>query len=281
MDLRKKGMAIAKAYQPNEKIAGILIAGSVSRGWDDAFSDIEMYVLWKEPPSDEDRLAPISAVNGQIMDFYPFEDNEWSETYVVDGIKLELSHFLVRYIDQVETEVLEQFDTDKEKQCLLAGIQDGLLLYGEKDVQVLKERAGHYPDALGMQMVKENLAFSPRWNSRYVLAEREDLFILYDLINDTVEKLLAILHGLNRKYVAHPRWKWLKQTVQEMKYVPHQFVARLDKLYKAPTANAINDLEKMILETFALISSVYPDLNISTWKDKWMKTRPTLAERDG
>jgi len=34
------------------------------------------------------------------------------------------------------------------------------------------------------------------------------------------------------------------------------------------------------LETFALISSVYPDLNISTWKDEWMKTRPTLAERD-
>jgi len=35
------------------------------------------------------------------------------------------------------------------------------------------------------------------------------------------------------------------------------------------------------LETFALVSSVYPDLNESIWKDEWMKTRPTLAERDG
>ncbi|HSU78888.1 MAG TPA: cytoplasmic protein, partial [Candidatus Angelobacter sp.] len=53
MDLRETAIKLAAIYQLNQKVKGILLAGSVSRGWQDRHSDIELHILWAEPPSDK------------------------------------------------------------------------------------------------------------------------------------------------------------------------------------------------------------------------------------
>ncbi|MDM5337597.1 hypothetical protein QUF84_10245 [Fictibacillus enclensis] len=72
--LTNRADKMAQIYQKNENIAGVLLAGSVSRGWDDSHSDIELHILWKKPPRDRDRLQPIEKVNGEIIDFHPYEE---------------------------------------------------------------------------------------------------------------------------------------------------------------------------------------------------------------
>lgn len=52
----------------------MLLGVSVSRNWYDQYSDIELFVFWKEPPTDEDRKTPIVRVEGDIIDFHPCEE---------------------------------------------------------------------------------------------------------------------------------------------------------------------------------------------------------------
>jgi tRNA nucleotidyltransferase (CCA-adding enzyme) len=73
---------IANIYQQNPKIEAVLLGGSVSRNWHDEHSDIELFVFWKRAPNEEDRKAPILELNGDIIDFHPYEDEEWSEAYI-------------------------------------------------------------------------------------------------------------------------------------------------------------------------------------------------------
>lgn len=94
MDLHVKAKAIAVLYKQNPKVEAVLLGGSVARGWDDHFSDSELFVLWTEEPTDRDRKAIIEQANGNIIDFHPYEDEEWSESYITDNVKLEISSFL-------------------------------------------------------------------------------------------------------------------------------------------------------------------------------------------
>ena len=92
---------LAALYAKNEKISAVFVAGSVARGWADEHSDLEIDILWKEDPTDEDRMAPIREANGEIVRFLEWEDNDWSEVYLYKGVKMEMSHFLQRTVEKM------------------------------------------------------------------------------------------------------------------------------------------------------------------------------------
>ncbi len=77
MDLKKLAHDIANVYMENSKVEAVLLGGSVARNWHDEFSDIELFVFWKIDPTDHDRKYVINRVNGEVIDFYDFEDDEW------------------------------------------------------------------------------------------------------------------------------------------------------------------------------------------------------------
>lgn len=83
MDLIQKAIEMAAIYKENPKVEAIILAGSVSRNWHDENSDIELHILWSIPPEDEDRQAPIQHAEGNILSYYPYEEEEWSESYLM------------------------------------------------------------------------------------------------------------------------------------------------------------------------------------------------------
>ncbi len=81
MGLKEKAIEMAEIYRGNPKVEAIILAGSVARKLEDEHSDIELHILWSEPPEDEDRRAPINRIDGTILSYHPYEEEEWSETY--------------------------------------------------------------------------------------------------------------------------------------------------------------------------------------------------------
>ncbi|MEI4770922.1 hypothetical protein WAX74_14965 [Psychrobacillus sp. FJAT-51614] len=71
MNLKFLASSISNVYIQNPKVDAVLLGGSVSRNWSDEFSDIELFVFWKECPTEEDRKVSINSVNGRIIDFHP------------------------------------------------------------------------------------------------------------------------------------------------------------------------------------------------------------------
>ncbi|MBI4675534.1 MAG: hypothetical protein HY741_28150 [Chloroflexi bacterium] len=117
LELAKK---IAPLYAANPKLRALVVAGSVARGWADEWSDIELDLFWNEPPTDAERKSVTDKLNGQIEYYYPREGFEWSDAYHIGNVKIEISGFLATTIDEFIHAVIEQYDTDVDKQLRFA-----------------------------------------------------------------------------------------------------------------------------------------------------------------
>ncbi|QNF26675.1 DUF4037 domain-containing protein [Metabacillus elymi] len=275
MNLREKAIKLSTLYQQNQKVKGILLAGSVSREWQDNHSDIELHILWSEPPSDSERLFPIKLVNGRVIDFFPYEDEEWSETYLTeDNIKLEISNFLVETVETYIQDVVNKLDLDYDKQCILSSITYGRSLYGHDLLNKLKKDIEIYPSKLAEKMILSNLDLGNRWNNRNALLDRNDWLMLYEVICSIQKKLLATLLGLNKMYIHHPAFKWMHHIIDFMDIKPDNLDNRLSQILLGEVNDGISELELLIEEVQCLVTQHYPHINIEQYKQKANFVRP-------
>lgn len=274
MDLKILSSEIANIYQQNPKVEAVLLGGSVSRNWHDEHSDIELFVIWKGAPTDEERKAPIVELNGNIIDFHLYEDEEWSETYTTQGVKLEISNFLTDTINNVISDVIISYDTDLDKQCIVATVYNGVTLSGDIVINSMKEKVSKYPYGLSVAMVKENIFLGNRWTNREALLERKDWLMLYKLMVAVQTNLMGVLFGLNRQFVHHPAFKWQKHTLSSMEITPKNISNRLESIFLDDPKVSIRELEVIIEEMYELIQRELPQIDLSLVLDKSLFLRP-------
>lgn len=113
---------IEAAYGPAPTLAVVAVAGSVGAGYADRWSDVEIDCYWREPPSEEDRLEPIRALEGELKAYWEYDerDREWSEEYQLRGLMVTESNFTVATVEELLSAVLEAGDLDPAKHYRLA-----------------------------------------------------------------------------------------------------------------------------------------------------------------
>ncbi|MED1864883.1 DUF4037 domain-containing protein [Fictibacillus nanhaiensis] len=276
MILKEIANKMAAIYQQNTKVQAVLLAGSVSRGWEDKHSDIELNIFWSEPPTDEDRMIPIHAVSGSVIEFHPHEEEEWAESYLTpQNVKLEISSFLTSTAKKWIKEVVEEYEVDYGKQCMASSVFYGVCLYGDQLINELKKKVKVYPDQLAQNMIEENLALWSRWNNRYALLDRNEWIMLYDLMVGVQKKLLGTLFGLNKLYIHHPSFKWMHKYSELFTLKPDSLDERLSRILIQDVHESIKELELLIQEVFNLVEKHYPDLPFLTvYKGKMSFVRP-------
>ncbi|MED1409842.1 MULTISPECIES: DUF4037 domain-containing protein [Bacillus] len=263
MGLKEKAIEISGIYRQNPKVEAIILAGSVARKLEDEHSDIELHILWSSPPEDEDRQGPINNIGGTILSYHPYEEEEWSETYLTkEGIKLEISNFLTMTVEKVISEVVEQYDINYEKQCIVSSVHDGVSLYGEVKVHALKDRVEAYPEELAKKMISENLWLSNRWHNREALLKRKDWLMLYDVICEVQRNIFGVLFGLNRMYVHHPAFKWMPYNVERMTIKPENLYERMADTLIGNPEYSVQELELLIGEVVQLVHTYAPEVTI-------------------
>ncbi|MFQ3545308.1 DUF4037 domain-containing protein [Halobacillus rhizosphaerae] len=253
MKLRNIAHEIGKLYSRNEKVSAVLLAGSVSRGWEDGHSDIELHVIWNQSPSSEDRMEVIRRVNGVLKSFYPYEDEEWSETYWYNGVKMEISNFLCQTIDKTIDRVTKEYSTNLEDQCLVAAVHDGIPLHGNEKISQFKHKTAVYPDGLKRAMLTENMELGSRWDSRVALQSRGDYLMLYDLMAAVEKKVMAQLFAHNKLYVHHPAFKWQRKSLEQMSRVPEGIGRRLEQVFISDVESGLRELETIVGEVEQLV----------------------------
>lgn len=274
-DLERLAEKAALIYKENPDVEAVLLGGSVSRGWQDGYSDIELLVFWKRPPADEDRMKPILKLDGKILDFHPYEDEEWSETYMADGIKLEISNFLTATVQGFIRKTVGLFDTDPDTQCIAAAIIHGKALSGERVIREMKKQLETYPDELRISMVNENIDFGSRWHNREALLFRRDWLMLYKVFADVETKIMSLLFGLNRQYVIHPSFKWQRNSLDGMRVKPKNMAERMESVFLGKPQDAVTELEKIIFDVFELIGRELPQQDLAAARKQSQRTRPS------
>ncbi|WP_394173374.1 DUF4037 domain-containing protein [Guptibacillus hwajinpoensis] len=267
MNLLQKSIEMSAIYKENPKVDAVLLAGSVSKNLQDEHSDIELHILWSSSPTDEDRQKPIQKIDGTILSYHPYEDEEWSESYLdQNGIKFEISNFLCETVERFISDVVDRYETDYDKQCIIASINDGVSLFGEEKINDLKNRIATYPLELSKRMISENLWLSNRWNNRKALLKRQDWLMLSDVICGVQRNLLGVLFGLNHIYVHHPVFKWMGIYIEQMEIRPESLHDRMTNILIGHPQNGIEKLEKLIEDVIELVERNHPELDITDQK---------------
>lgn len=276
LELGKRAAAI---YAQNHKLAALVVAGSVGRGWADEWSDIELDLFWHEPPTDDDRKSVIQALNGALVYYYPLEEDEWSDAYFVDGLKFEVSSFLASTLGRYIADVIENHDTATEKHLRLAALQNSIPLVGTDLIQGWRASIAAYPEPVAEKIIRDNIDFGG-WNSVEFAFARGDLLMAYDLMAKTQKQVMTVLLALNRIYMGHPRGKWLRQFADAMRFKPANLAERLLFALRAGSVEGAQSMNSVLAETFDLVADQFPHIDLTDIKkDVWFRRIPLTPEK--
>ena len=252
----------AEAYAANPTVAAVLLAGSVARGLADEFSDIELDIYWRRPPTDDERIAAVEGAGWERV-YADVDEHEWADGYRIDGVKLDVGSFLTSTIDGYLTAALEEADTEPELQVRITALLHGEPLHGAPLIGAWRARCAPYPTSLALAMTAKGLAgLRPRERLEMLVA-RDDVLLLHRDLTDTLQGLMDALFGLNRVYAPHPFHKWLAWEASLLPLRPNDLVQRIRRLLRATPRDAVDEVSALAEETFDLAAAHLPEFQLA------------------
>jgi hypothetical protein len=259
----------------NEAVAALAAAGSVGAGIADRFSDLELDCYWHRPPADEERLAAVRAMDGELIALWDYDedDEEWSEDYRVGELDITVSNFLTGSIERFLDDVIVRSSTEPVRHMRLAALQRSRPLIGADQMSAWRARADAFPDALVSVLVARALAPEAlrSWSARAALASRGDNLALSDLLSRVGRAVVAAVLAVNRVYLPHGQLKWQRDLISGLRIAPDGLAERLEGLSSGRSHEAIETAEALLAEVTDL-ATAHSDADLSDFRE-------ALAER--
>jgi hypothetical protein len=274
---------IVAAYAGDQRVVAVLLGGSAARGHADRYSDIELFVIWREPPLEADRAMAIAAAGGDLVTLYPVEDNDvgplWQDAWKIGrlgdepftGVEVDGSHLLIGTVERVLRDVVDLCDPDPTKQVAVGGILHSIPLHGAQLIANWQERAARYPDGLRVAVVKAHAQIEFLWRLDAYVA-RDNPVAGHQLLSAVHEDLLHVLLGLNRVYFTG--FKSLTAVVSDLPIAPHDLLERIRASYplRARTSRAI--VTALVEETHDLVEEQLPEIDVERLREILRYDRP-------
>lgn len=265
---------IAAVYRADPTLKTILLTGSVAHGYADLHSDVDLVLLYEELPSRAELKSAYEGLQGThrlVRGRQRNRVNKIREAYFVGDVRYDLKHWRVRAMERQMLKVVGYRDSDPldfPAQADTSHILTGIPLHGPEFIQQWRVKAAKYPDELARAMVKSHLQFLPKWKMRMRIVERDDLFARYDLFTRAENNILGILLGLNRVY--HPvTFQRIDRLATKLPIAPNDLAVRLESILRDDPHYAVEQLADLIEETFAMVASYMPDLDVRTAWDSF------------
>ena len=268
----KGGLALAEqivsAYNDNSCIKAVMVGGSVSRGYADRYSDLEIGVFWSDAPTEAERKSAVEGVGGKLL---TFDESPRNELYGLDEAAIRgktyrgtsmisTQHLTVDEMEKGLTDALDRHDTSLDNLALMSAVRDGVPLHGTDQLRAWQRRVAAYPENLAIKIIQENLWFGP-WFCAESYAGRDDILVLNQHFLWIEQNMLQILAALNRIYYPSPEHKWTDELIAKMKFSPPDLASRLKQVFKVEPLEGWHRLKALIYETLDLIELHLPEVN--------------------
>lgn len=274
---------LASVYAANPHVVAVMLGGSTARGHADRYSDIEVGVFWQQPPTDAERQAAASAIQGDLVRLYPYEPAEavWCDDYMLgrahpdqpkSGVLVEVVHTTTDSLDRIFDAVLQAHNPDLVKQNVVAGILDSVPLYNPALVQAWQGRIAVYPESLAMAVIKRYGIIDHFWRWEMWLERGVNLMMLYQSYAQVQQQILHLLLGLNRVY--YFGFKWLDVVAERLVQQPIDLVPRLRQVYQLEPAAGAHALAALVEETYGLIETQLPAIDVDRLRSIFRYRRP-------
>lgn len=254
-------------------VQAIIVGGSVARGYADAYSDLELPIVWDALPTDETRMAVVAALQGEFL--YGYDGPAQEDQLLINGFQVDLWHNTVAEEDAVFKAVLQEYSTRLGESNFMDTIRACIPLYGEALIQKWKRLAAQYPDELALKNIRETLP-TLEASQLTVLAYRENPTAFYAAISRQQQAMFMVLLALNRLYF--PTFKWMYQVLETMPIKPAAVEQRFRQAFKASYADAVQDTPQLLHETLALVEQTFPQVDTAAVRRRLAYVRRMYSE---
>jgi hypothetical protein len=280
---------LAQLYADNPKVAAVMIGGSASRGHADQFSDVEIGAFWRDAPLLHDREQIGEQYKKTVpadlrLYEYDADDSVWSDDYIVGrdhtgqpktGILVEVCNYTTDFMEQTLRGVLNDYDTREMSHNLIAGVVDSVPLHGQSLLEDWKNRAREYPRPLSTAVVQRYGVIDHFWRWEMFLHRGENLMLFYQAFFNVHQRVLHTLLGLNRVY--YFGFKWIEVVAERLTVKPDDLALRIRQAYQLPPAEGAQHVTELVEDTFNLVETHLPEVNIKRLREIFRYRRPIWA----
>jgi hypothetical protein len=162
---------------------------------------------------------------------------------------------------------VDRYDSNFEKQTTVAVLLSAIPLHGADVIDGWRKRAVIYPPELAKRIIAENLRAIYPYGSREMLAERDEIPLLYENHCSSIRRLLALLTALNHTY--YNSFKWTRSQSEGWAVSPKNFFERVQNVFRLPAIEGTRELRCLMTETFDLIEAQYPSDDLAAARQRF------------
>jgi hypothetical protein len=252
----------AEAIATDPRVKGVLVVGSVAKGYADHHSDIDTSIYYEALPSEAEFNAICERAIASGGGVFGGTASEGFAVYeYIDGIRCDFGHILASEAEAEVRSFLQAPTVDDNNTLIkISGLHDGVPLAGAAWIDSWRCLLNDYPPSLAEALLKKHLRFYPRWILEKLGIKRGDQLFLYEALLEGATNVFGVLCGLNRLY--HPgKIKGMAWSVAKMKQTPPNLMARLDQIFSVEPAEAVDMLHRLIPETLTLVETYMPEVS--------------------
>ncbi|SRR5579875_152418 len=227
---------------PPDLAQTIMIIGSVSRGYADSFSDIELCFLVNELQPIEFYRAWLRGIGGLVEQE---EHAEWSDGCHTkswhEGIFVEARFQPASALDTRLNRILGAQIDDHWELTEAWHIADAIPLRDDGWLAEWQKRLAGYPEALQAKLIEPILAAwaRPHWwpaslANVWPLAERDARLALANSLSWKIECGLRVLFASNMRW--EPDYKWLAGESPRLTHAPERLAERVNAVFSSSDA---------------------------------------------
>lgn len=237
-------------------LEAVMILGSVARGYSDAYSDLEIMLVWDRLPG-IDRQETIAELL-QAEHRYPAFDPGYQSSFHIRGIPVDLWHTTVAQEEAMIQPVLTDYSLDLVANNRLDTLRSCIPLRAGPCVQRWKTISQEYPEQLAIRFLE---AYLPHFHLRQLnlAARRNNPTAFYHTLTDIQCSLFLVLLALNKAYF--PTFKWIYPTLARLPIGPVHIAQRLRQMFDEPPIGGAARLRQVLTETLEIAEAQYPQLD--------------------
>jgi len=205
----------------NEVASEISVSGSVSLGYADSYSDLEMDFLNNITPSQDLRQDWLQKVGATKIYFREEPEDDGAEVveFIFGVYKVEIVWQTYSNLEKVIKDVYELKTHDHESFVYMWSINKSLILKGDYKLDEYKNKVKEYPTGLRVTLTEVTLR---KWlttpDEREAALVRKQYFLLNEIILSDIKGSLRILFAINEKW--EPYRKWTNIEISKLLYKP-------------------------------------------------------------
>jgi hypothetical protein len=266
--LRALARRVVDSYLARGEPRAALLVGSAATGDADAYSDLDLIVYFDRVPSPE-----VVAETPRELGATWYRSKAWSdgsgepdehgygERYEVGGIECQVGLASVGAVERLIARVVVDLDLTEERLKIMSGLHEGLALHGENLIEQWRERSA-YTDELRRATIEKRWKFFPWWYFQERLRTRDATAWRHEVLAQSVYGIVGVLAALNGIYFSSFEFKRASRFVSRFEVAPPDLAARLEALFSSDERAAIEELERLVAETRALVAERVPDLDL-------------------